>query len=44
MPKDIPIFVGHIKPCYQTEVYNEIEALENDRITLIGSDDTSYVF
>lgn len=44
MPEDIPIFLGHLKPNYQTLLYQEIENLKNDRISLLGSDDTSYVF
>lgn len=45
MPKEIPIFVGHLKPNYQTQLYKEIEAINKDgRITLLGSDDTNYVF
>jgi ribonuclease BN (tRNA processing enzyme) len=45
MPKDIPIFLGHLKPNFQTLLYKEIEEINSDgRITLLGSDDTSYVF
>ena len=44
MPADVPIFLGHIKPNYQTLLYQEIEKLGNERITLLGSDDTSYIF
>jgi len=44
MPKKIPIFVGHLKPNYQTQLYAEIEKLGNERINLLGSDNTTYVF
>lgn len=44
MPKDIPIFLGHLKPNYQAVLFQEIEDLGEERITLIGSDDTSYIF
>lgn len=44
MPKDVPIFLGHLKPNYQTQLFKEIAELEEDRITILGSGDTSYVF
>ncbi|MCK5073235.1 MAG: 3',5'-cyclic-nucleotide phosphodiesterase [Bacteriovoracaceae bacterium] len=44
MPADIPLFIGHLKPNFQTQLYHEIDQLGCDRITLLGSDDTSYVF
>ncbi|PIP92577.1 MAG: hypothetical protein COW00_08305 [Bdellovibrio sp. CG12_big_fil_rev_8_21_14_0_65_39_13] len=44
MPVDVPIFLGHLKPNYQTELFQEIDALKNDRISLFGSDDTQFVF
>lgn len=44
MPKDVPLFLGHLKPNYQDLIFQEIDELGNDRITLLGSDDTSYVF
>lgn len=43
MPKNIPIFVGHLKPNYQTEIYKEIEDLNNPRVTLLGSDDSNII-
>lgn len=43
MPKEIPIFVGHLKPNYQTQLMQEIEDLGIDRITLLTSDDSSFV-
>ncbi|MGB0454658.1 MAG: MBL fold metallo-hydrolase [Bacteriovoracaceae bacterium] len=44
MPEDVPIFLGHLKPNYQTLLYQEIEAIGCERISLLGSDDTSYMF
>lgn len=44
MPQDVPIFLGHLKPNYQADLYQEIDEIKNDRITLLGSDDTCYVF
>jgi ribonuclease BN (tRNA processing enzyme) len=44
MPADVPIFCGHLKPNYQDELFQEIDLLGNDRITVLADDDTSYVF
>lgn len=45
MPVDVPIFLGHLKPNFQHELFTEIEALgHGDRLTVLGSSDTSYVF
>lgn len=44
MPPDVPIFLGHLKPNFQDELYKEIDQLGNDRLTILGSDDTGYVF
>ncbi len=44
MPADVPIFLGHLKPNYQTVIFQEIDQLKIDRISLFGSDDTSYIF
>lgn len=44
MPKDVPIFLGHIKPNYQTQLSAEVDSLGNDRISLLSSDDVSFVF
>jgi cAMP phosphodiesterase len=44
MPATVPIFLGHLKPNFQFKLYQEIGELDNDRINLLGSDDTSYVF
>ncbi len=44
MPLSVPIFLGHIKPNYQTQLSQEIDALGNDRLSLLSSDDISFVF
>ena len=44
MPGTVPIFVGHLKPNYQDELYQEIDLLGNERISVMGDDDTSYIF
>jgi len=44
MPKSIPIFLGHIKPNYQNQLSQEIDALGNERVSLLSSDDVSFVF
>ncbi|MBT7610473.1 MAG: 3',5'-cyclic-nucleotide phosphodiesterase [Bacteriovoracaceae bacterium] len=44
MPVDVPIFLGHLKPNYQSLLFQEIDNIGNNRISLLGSDDTSYVF
>ncbi len=44
MPADLPIILGHLKPNFQAQLYKEIEALNNPRITLLGQDDTVFNF
>jgi ribonuclease BN (tRNA processing enzyme) len=44
MPKDVPIFLGHLKPNFQHLLFEEIAEIKNERITILGSSDTSYVF
>lgn len=44
MPKDIPIFLGHLKPNYQQQLFKEINELGNARINFLGSDNKEYVF
>jgi hypothetical protein len=44
MPEKIPLFVGHLKPNYQTKLYEEIDKINNGRITLLGSDNATYLF
>jgi ribonuclease BN (tRNA processing enzyme) len=44
MPKDVPIFLGHLKPNFQSQLFKEIDEIGEERITVLGSSDTSYVF
>lgn len=44
MPKDIPIFLGHLKPNHQDQLFQEIRSINEERLTMLGSDDTTYVF
>lgn len=44
MPADVPVFLGHIKPNFQNQLNDEVDALSHDRITLLSSDDVSFVF
>lgn len=44
MPAEVPIFLGHLKPNFQADLFKEVDALSNERISLFGSDDTQFVF
>lgn len=44
MPEGVPVFLGHLKPNYQQLLNDEIAALGNDRVTLLSSDEVSFVF
>ena len=44
MPKDVPIFLGHLKPNFQTQLYQEIASLGESRVTILGSDGQNFVF
>ena len=44
MPKEIPIFLGHLKPNFQSQLFKEIAEIGDERITILGSRDTSYIF
>ncbi|EQC49507.1 beta-lactamase family protein [Bacteriovorax sp. BSW11_IV] len=44
MPPMVPIFLGHLKPNFQDLLVKEIHAIGTDRITVLSSDDTSYMF
>ncbi|MDD0852683.1 3',5'-cyclic-nucleotide phosphodiesterase [Halobacteriovorax sp. GB3] len=44
MPGEVPIFLGHLKPNFQELLFKEIADIGCDRITVLGSDDTSYMF
>ena len=43
MPKEVPLFIGHLKPTYQTTLCAEIAALNNPRLIVMETDDQSYV-
>lgn len=44
MPSDIPIFLGHLKPNFQELLFKEIDQINCDRLSCLGSDNTSYLF
>ena len=44
MPEGIPVFVGHLKPGYQDQLFNEIKDIGCDYLTVMVQDDTSYIF
>ncbi len=44
MPEDVQIFVGHIKPNYQDQLFKELKDIGSDRLNIMGSDDTSFIF
>ena len=44
MPTEVPIFLGHLKPNFQAQLSQEIDAIGNERFSLLSSDDVSYVF
>ncbi len=44
MPKNVPIFLGHLKPNFQSQLFKEIEEIGDDRITILSSSDTSFIF
>jgi ribonuclease BN (tRNA processing enzyme) len=44
MPGEVPIFLGHLKPNFQSQLSQEVDAIGNERISLLSSDDVSYVF
>lgn len=44
MPKDIPIFLGHLKPNYEKQLFYEIKALGNERLQILGSVNKEYTF
>jgi hypothetical protein len=43
MPENVPIFLGHLKPNFQSKLYTEIGNIGCDRIVILGSDDRSYL-
>lgn len=44
MPVEVPIFLGHLKPNFQEQLYKEIAKLNEPRITILGSDNSNFVF
>ena len=45
MPKQIPIFIGHLKPNYQNEICKEIEEIGlGDRLTILTEDNSRFIF
>jgi len=44
MPQDVPVFLGHLKPNFQGQLYQEIASLNESRITILGSDNSNFVF
>lgn len=44
MPKDIPVYLGHLKPNYQEELIQEITDLQESRIHIMYADDVRYTF
>ena len=44
MPPKVPVFLGHMKPNYQAELVKEVAELNCERLTIMGTDDASYIF
>lgn len=44
MPKEVPIYLGHLKPNYQEELIKEINDLHEPRIHIMYADDVRYSF
>jgi cAMP phosphodiesterase len=44
MPKDIPVYLGHLKPNYQEELIQEITDLQESRLHIMFADDVRYNF
>ena len=44
MPPHTPIFLGHLKPNYEAQIKKEIAALNNERISILGSEGIVYSF
>lgn len=44
MPKDIPVYLGHLKPNYQEELIQEITDLQEPRLHIMYADDVRYNF
>ena len=44
MPKNIPIFLGHLKPNFQEQLFQEVDQIGLDRLVCLGSSNHSYLF
>lgn len=44
MPKDIPVYLGHLKPNYQEELIQEITDLQEPRLHIMYADDVRFNF
>lgn len=44
MPANVPIYLGHLKPNFQDQLFEEINALNIARIHVLGSDDSTFIF
>lgn len=44
MPKDVPIYLGHLKPNYQEEIIQEINDLQEPRLHVMYADDVRFNF
>ena len=44
MPKDVPIYLGHLKPNYQEQLIQEINDLKEDRLHIMYADDVRFHF
>jgi ribonuclease BN (tRNA processing enzyme) len=38
MPNDVPVYLGHLKPTYHSEIIKEVKALDEDNIHIIEQD------
>lgn len=44
MPKDVPVYLGHLKPNYQEELIQEITDLQEPRLHIMYADDVRFNF
>jgi hypothetical protein len=44
MPKNIPVYLGHLKPNYQEELIQEITDLGDSRLHILYADDVRFTF
>ena len=43
MPKDVPVYLGHLKPNYQEEIIREINDLNEPRFHVMYADDVRFL-